>query len=537
MPNKNLFAIYLVVLMILAACNGGSSSDSSFSPPQFELSLSGKLTYTFYPVTVASGIDYEAEEARPIRGAVVEIQNSVGGVLSSSNSGADGSYSLGIPDNQQVRLVVKASLGSPGNPSTEIRDNTDGDALYALFQDLDVLDADIELDLHAESGWNGVTYSGTRAAAPFAILDTLYEAQQFILAAEPTALFPLLRVFWSPENREVEGDRSLGEIGGTFYSGREIWLLGAENLDTEEYDKAVILHEWAHYYEDVFSRSDSIGGPHAIGELLDLTVAFSEGFANAFSGLVRGDPQLLDSVGSQQSSLGVVLDLEADFIDDNLNDQGLLVDGFYSEASVQELLFDIGDAPSSDDDSLAIPFQIWHQVFTGGHRQTAAFTSIFSFIEYLKLSQPNLSAEITMLAANENIPAGDEYEGEGSPFLYTDVFTSGSWVMSDVNGDLLRTRNIYGEIEDDFVGNHHLNRVFFKIAPLSSGCFRFEVDPLAQGDLAIFVGRGFLDEGAEGVMESLFFSAAVGQPVAFAVASFADVASFRVRALPVQSGC
>ncbi|HBC56115.1 MAG TPA: hypothetical protein DCZ03_03035, partial [Gammaproteobacteria bacterium] len=96
---------------------------------------------------------------------------------------------------------------------------------------------------------------------------------------------------------EVEGDRSLGEIGGTFYSGREIWLLGAENLDTEEYDKAVILHEWAHYYEDVFSRSDSIGGPHAIGELLDLTVAFSEGFANAFSGLVRGDPQLLDSVG------------------------------------------------------------------------------------------------------------------------------------------------------------------------------------------------------------------------------------------------
>ncbi len=522
---------------MLSACGGDDDSDNSFSLPQFDLSLSGTLTYTFYPVTVASGIDYSAEEERPIRGAIIEIQNAAGTVLSRGNSGVDGSYSLGIPDNQQIRLVVKAALGAPTLANTEIRDNTDGDALYALFQDVVVLDADIELDLNADSGWNGVTYSGIRAAAPFAILDTLYEAQQFILAADPTAQFPLLSVFWSPENREIEGDRSLGEIEGTFYSGREIWLLGAQDLDTEEYDKAVILHEWAHYYEDVFSRSDSIGGPHAIGELLDLTVAFSEGFANAFSSLVRGDPLLLDSIGSQQSSLGVLLNLEADIIDDNDTDQGLLVDGFYSEASVQELLFDLGDASSGDDDSLAIPFAIWHQVFLDGHRQTPAFTSIFSFIEELKLSQPSLDFEIALLAANENIPASDGFEGEDSPFLYTDVYTNGSWVLSDANGDLLMTRDKFGEIEDDFVGNHHLNRVFFRIEPLSSGCFKFEAGPLGQGDLAIFVGPGYLDEGGQGVVESLFFTAVVNQPVAFAVGSFSNEAGFRVRALPVQSGC
>ena len=35
-------------------------------------------------------------------------------------------------------------------------------------------------DLHAASGWGGSSYTSARDAAPFAILDTVYDAMQFV---------------------------------------------------------------------------------------------------------------------------------------------------------------------------------------------------------------------------------------------------------------------------------------------------------------------------------------------------------------------
>jgi hypothetical protein len=46
-----------------------------------------------------------------------------------------------------------------------------------------------------------------------------------------------------------------------------------------------------------FSRDDSIGGPHNIGDPLDPRVAWSEGWANFFSSAVRGTSIYLDSKG------------------------------------------------------------------------------------------------------------------------------------------------------------------------------------------------------------------------------------------------
>ena len=66
--------------------------------------------------------------------------------------------------------------------------------------------------------------------------------------------------------------------------------------DTDEFDQSVIAHEFGHYFEDRFGRSDSIGGDHGgSATLVDLRVAFGEGWGNAFSGMVLGDPIYRDS--------------------------------------------------------------------------------------------------------------------------------------------------------------------------------------------------------------------------------------------------
>ncbi len=87
-------------------------------------------------------------------------------------------------------------------------------------------------------------------------------------------------------NVPTAGDESSGQIITSNYDGeRNLWILGDENGDTDEFDDHIIIHEWAHYFEDQFSRADNIGGSHSLGDALDIRVAFGEGWGNAFSGI------------------------------------------------------------------------------------------------------------------------------------------------------------------------------------------------------------------------------------------------------------
>ncbi len=163
-------------------------------------------------------------------------------------------------------------------------------------------------NLAAGSGWGGTGYVGVRAAAPFAILDTLYAAAEFVHDNGASVDLPTLDAFWSPLNNPNSGDVASGNIVSTLspragVAGdppKGIYVLGLENVDTDEYDPHVLAHEFHHYLEDNLSRTDTTGGEHSRNERLDLRLAFSEGFANAFSGMVLGNPVYRDTFGSQQ---------------------------------------------------------------------------------------------------------------------------------------------------------------------------------------------------------------------------------------------
>src|SRR5690606_22708627 len=160
--------------------------------------------------------------------------------------------------------------GDPGW-DVEVRNNTQNTGsplasrpLYVLDSTAFSADADQERHLLAATGWDGSAYSAARSAAPFAILDTIFSAMELVLSADSAAEFPPLDVFWSPDNSTAGGagfnvDR--GAIGTSFYDPNldSLFLLGRANDDTEEFDSHVIAHEWGHYFEDNFSRSDSIG--------------------------------------------------------------------------------------------------------------------------------------------------------------------------------------------------------------------------------------------------------------------------------------
>lgn len=124
------------------------------------------------------------------------------------------------------------------------------------------------MNLHAASGWTGSGYGETRAAAPFAILDSLYKIHQKLRAAGVELQLPQPDVHWSITNNNT----SYFDLAGQF-----IEILGRENVDTDEYDEHVIVHEWRHYFENRVSRGDILGGSHSDANRLEIRTALSEG--------------------------------------------------------------------------------------------------------------------------------------------------------------------------------------------------------------------------------------------------------------------
>jgi hypothetical protein len=247
------------------------------------------------------------------------------------------------------------------------------------------------------SGWNNATRqpSGVRASAPFAILHTIHRALTFLTASGVTpaiTAFPTLNIHWA-EDVPV-GNTFYANIAGGSPNGRYISLAGQPNADVDEFDAHTIAHEFGHYIEDQFSRSDSVGGPHTAGDVLDPRVAFGEGFGYAFAAMVLNDPLVRDALGGNQSE-------ELRF---SVETEGPGPQGWFSEASVQEILWDLFDSAADTGDNVSLPFSALWTVLRSDQVNTDALTTIFPFITALK-TQGQQVAGIDTVVNGEAITA------------------------------------------------------------------------------------------------------------------------------------
>ena len=385
----------------LAGCSGGGSSKNSCVPGSGDtVTVNGTITFDRVPLANSGALDFPATTVQPARNITVEaVCNSV---LTSTTTDNNGNYSLSVPAGTSGLLVrARAQMLKAGSPGWDVKVldelQTAVELVFAL--DSSPLDVNAALirNLHAPSGSDGTSYTSARIAAPFAILDTVYKSMQLVMQANPTAVFPPLKIKWSATSSV-----------GSFYSdsAKTITLLG-HLTDTDEFDEHVVAHEWGHYFQDAFSRDDSIGGPHSLSDILDIRVAFSEGFGNAFSAMVLDDPFYRDSQGL---TAGFTINVENNdcniySIDD--------VDGWYNECSVQSVLYDFYDINNDINDSFNLGFDQIHQVLVDDIPDTAAFTSLFSFINAFKRlpSMDGRESEVDSLLAAQsiNVSITDDY--------------------------------------------------------------------------------------------------------------------------------
>lgn len=399
----------VVAVILIGGCGGGSGSSAA---PATSVTISGRVTFDKVPFGMGSdaGLDFARVAVAPVRGATVQIIAGPGGsILAAGLTDAAGNYTLSAQANIEVFVRVRAEMLRSGTPGWNftVRDNTNFDSLYALDGSVFNTGSNaITRNLHAASGWGGSGYSSARSAAPFSVLDAVYQAFQLVLGASPGQVFPELRMMWSPNNRpvmptgnaaSVAAQRASGNIGTTFYDAgtpARIYVLGDAGTDTDEFDQHVVAHEWGHYYQQQFSRDDSIGGAHDTNLRLDYRVAFSEGWGSAFSAMAKGDPLYRDSF----TMSGVQRDFSI-----NVENNASLIPGAFNEGAVQSIMYDLFDNANDGADTVSLGFAPLHAAMTTRMRSTSALTTIYPFLSALRAGNTAQASAIDALAGAQQL--------------------------------------------------------------------------------------------------------------------------------------
>jgi len=375
---------------------------------------------------IGGALNYTGSTMMPVRAAVIEaFDNSNGLSLGTQNLDTSGQASFTIYNGANVYFVVYAEMDSfTGYPDVTVQTNVSGETglfsgnpmpIWAWKSNVERFDDSSSFNIDINSGWSGSnasgSYTGPRGSSAFAILDTIFQTMKWYKDNGSMAVtsLPHLYVNWSPSNTPTLGDYLIGQIGTSHYRSdtNQLYILGQDGVDTDEFDAHVIAHEWTHFMEANLSRSDSLGGSHGFGDKKDPSLAFGEGFANASSALVhQPDSYYKDSYGSrQQSGFGFDMETRAAFQKTN--------PGWFSEDSVGLIVYDLFDSANDGADTNSAPVTSLVSALSANQKTDAPLTTIFSLVSYVKAIN---SGNSTLLTAIDNVLADNSIQSISDPY-------------------------------------------------------------------------------------------------------------------------
>lgn len=299
--------------------------------------------------------------ARPIRLAEIAVKASSGEIVQCAETAADGTYSFQLPLNSgDYTIEIRARAANSRSNAYILNDPTNN------------LQHSISATVGSASSTSGVfiraPVRGTLTGGAFNILDQLLNAQDylrtqtancdqasdrnFFTGCVPFVSAPLVKVYWTPGLSPSIYINSTGSISYYVNTRRELFLQGGQNgnvtsSDMDHFDNSVIIHEYAHFIEDVFGKPDSPGGSHNGDSIIDPRLAWGEGWANFFQAAVTGDPVYRDTYGTPDCTsacAGTYFNESVDPVGVPPNDAptpGALGEGNFREFSITRMLWDV----------------------------------------------------------------------------------------------------------------------------------------------------------------------------------------------------
>lgn len=239
----------------------------------------------------------------PIRRAEVQVYDQSGNTIQCGETDASGNVSLQIPSSTSSHSVRVFSRADNTYLKASVLDAPETNTLYYIET---TFTPDSSKSIAVNAGVTGDVEGGA-----FNILDQILDANDFLRSkVGGFTVAPKVSAYWQ---KGFNPNSYFGSpnSGVSFYlpSYSRLFILGGiggdiDNEDTDHFDDSVILHEYGHFLEDVYSITDSPGGAHSGNKQIDPRLAWSEGWGNFFQAAVRGSSEYIDSYGVKTSAGG-----------------------------------------------------------------------------------------------------------------------------------------------------------------------------------------------------------------------------------------
>jgi hypothetical protein len=274
----------------------------------------------------------------PIRSAEVRVRrDSNGAILVTGETGPDGTFDLRFSSNGPWGYYVEVLAQNIGDSLRQaVKD--DAGAVYAvrssgiIVEPLDPDKTDVAIVATRDGG-----------AGAFNIFDQGVTAVTFVKSVVGSVP-PYLDWRWV----DGEAGSCVGNISCYDASSDTISVLSIP-ADRDEYDDAVLLHQYGHFFLRHFARTDSPGGPHSVLNRVDPRLAFAEGAATFFGNAAKGSSLYVDTT---LAGVGARFDLEYVPSAIPLGTSDGTLAGNVSEAVVAAILWDLVDATNEGTDTL-----------------------------------------------------------------------------------------------------------------------------------------------------------------------------------------
>ncbi len=251
--------------------------------------------------------------ATAIRYAEIVVTDSSGSVVQCGNTDASGNYSLALPNSTAIHTLRINSRGFNSTINASVLNCPEENSPYYIEASFQPDSSKALSTITATS-----TNTGDMNGAAFNIFDQFVTANLFLqtqLGACSTpepgctnfVVPPKLQAYW------VKGFTPNAYFGSSsplsFYlpSYSRLYILGGVNgdiytSDTDHFDDSVILHEYGHFLEDIYTVTNSPGGSHSGNSLVDPRLAWGEGWGNFIQGAIRNDGYYKDTLGTPNTS-------------------------------------------------------------------------------------------------------------------------------------------------------------------------------------------------------------------------------------------
>jgi len=285
--------------------------------------------------------------ARPIRWAEIQVTDPSGNIVQCGATDTNGQFSVRVPAGR-APLVLKINSRSQNEiADAQVLTTPDTNDYYSLS---------VAFAPEADGNLGTLTASATgdTLGGAFNILDQIHKANLFLknstqncssmfLGCKEILTPPLVKIYW--QKGFNPGTYAGVNAPLSFYLPEffELYILGGVNgdvtsVDTDHFDNSIILHEYGHFLEDVYSNTDSPGGFHGGNEILDPRLAWGEGWANFFQAAVTGKPIYRDTTGNVDGSPG--LNFSEDLETPSLDIPSTEGEGNFREFSISRILWD-----------------------------------------------------------------------------------------------------------------------------------------------------------------------------------------------------